>query len=85
MQISPRTTRGGRSERLDSTPGVSAYGADMMSTSTADPVLSAPRSAARSRALGPAGTIARILLGGYMVGSVIEAEIADGFTPCCGW
>ena len=35
----------------------------------------------RSRAIGPAGTAARILLGGYMLGSVIEAEIADGFTP----
>ena len=37
--------------------------------------------ARRSRAIGPAGTAARILLGGYMVGSVIEAEITNGFTP----
>ena len=35
----------------------------------------------RSRAIGPAGTIARILLGGFLVGSVIEAEITDGITP----
>jgi hypothetical protein len=35
----------------------------------------------RSRAIGPAGTVARILLGGYMVGSVIEAEVVHGFTP----
>jgi hypothetical protein len=35
----------------------------------------------RSRAIGPAGTAARILLGGYLVGSVIEAEISGGFTP----
>jgi hypothetical protein len=42
----------------------------------------APRRVAdRSRAIGPAGTAARILLGGYMVGSVIEAEITGGFTP----
>jgi hypothetical protein len=42
----------------------------------------APRGVAdRSRAIGPAGTAARILLGGYMVGSVIEAEITGGFTP----
>lgn len=42
----------------------------------------APRSVAgRSRAIGPAGTAARILLGGYMVGSVIEAELTGGFTP----
>jgi hypothetical protein len=42
----------------------------------------APRRVARrSRAIGPAGTAARILLGGYMVGSVIEAEITHGFTP----
>jgi hypothetical protein len=41
-----------------------------------------PRSTAgRSRAIGPVGTAARILLGGYPVGSVIEAEITDGFTP----
>ena len=33
------------------------------------------------RAIGPAGTAARILLGGYLVGSVIEAEISGGFTP----
>ena len=39
------------------------------------------RVARRSRAIGPAGTAARVLLGGYMVGSVIEAEITDGFTP----
>lgn len=39
------------------------------------------RVARRSRAIGPAGTAARILLGGYMVGSVIEVEIRDGFTP----
>jgi hypothetical protein len=39
------------------------------------------RMARRSRAIGPAGTAARILLGGYMVGSVIEVEIRDGFTP----
>jgi hypothetical protein len=38
------------------------------------------RMARRSRAIGPAGTAARILLGGYMVGSVIEVEIRDGFT-----
>jgi hypothetical protein len=37
--------------------------------------------ARRSRAIGPAGTAARIVLGGYMVGSVIEAEIRHGFTP----
>ena len=42
----------------------------------------APRAVAlRSRAIGPAGTAARILLGGYLVGSVIEAEITGGFTP----
>src|SRR5215207_5603384 len=42
----------------------------------------APTSAAPgSRAIGPAGTAARILLGGYLVGSVIEAEITGGFTP----
>ena len=42
----------------------------------------APRSASdRWRAIGPAGTAARILLGGYLVGSVIEAEITGGFTP----
>jgi hypothetical protein len=42
----------------------------------------APRSATRgSRAIGPAGTAARILLGGYLVGSVIEAEITGSFTP----
>jgi hypothetical protein len=35
----------------------------------------------RSRAIGPAGTAARILLGGFLVGTVIEAEITDGFTP----
>jgi hypothetical protein len=35
----------------------------------------------RSRAVGPAGTAARILLGGYLAGSVIEAEITGGFTP----
>jgi hypothetical protein len=39
------------------------------------------RVARRSRPIGPAGTAARILLGGYMVGSVIEVEIRDGFTP----
>jgi len=37
--------------------------------------------AVRSRAIGPAGTAARILLGGYLVGTVIEAEFTDGFTP----
>jgi hypothetical protein len=35
----------------------------------------------RARAIGPTGTAARILLGGYLVGSVIEAEISGGFTP----
>jgi hypothetical protein len=39
------------------------------------------RVADRSRAIGPAGTAARILLGGYLVGSVIEVEVRDGFTP----
>jgi hypothetical protein len=39
------------------------------------------RVARRSRAIGPAGTAARILLGGYVVGSVIEVEVRDGFTP----
>ena len=43
--------------------------------------LAARAVADRSRAIGPAGTAARILLGGYLVGSVIEAEITGGFTP----
>ena len=43
--------------------------------------LAARRVAGRSRAIGPAGTAARILLGGYLVGSVVEAEIADGIIP----
>jgi hypothetical protein len=43
--------------------------------------LATGHAARRSRAIGPAGTAARILLGGYMVGSVIEAEITHGFTP----
>ena len=37
--------------------------------------------ARRSRAIGPAGTIARILGGGTMVASVILAELSGGFTP----
>jgi uncharacterized membrane protein YhaH (DUF805 family) len=42
----------------------------------------APQSVAgRSRAIGPAGTVARLLVGGWMVGSVIAAEISGGFTP----
>jgi hypothetical protein len=54
------------------------------STSTAEPLLATGPSSSgthRSRAIGPAGTAARILLGGYLVGSVIEAEISAGFTP----
>jgi hypothetical protein len=43
--------------------------------------LAAGRVARRSRAIGPAGTAARVLLGGYIVGSVVEAEITHGFTP----
>ena len=35
----------------------------------------------RSRAIGPAGTVARIVGGGWMVGSVTAAEISGGFTP----
>jgi hypothetical protein len=49
--------------------------------STLETGLAPGRVAGRSRAIGPAGTAARILLGGYMVGSVIEAEITGGFTP----
>ena len=54
------------------------------STSTAEPLLATGPSSSgtrRSRAIGPAGTAARILLGGYLAGSVIEAEISGGFTP----
>jgi hypothetical protein len=50
----------------------------MMALETA---LAPGRTADRMRAIGPAGTAARILLGGYLVGSVVEAEISDGFTP----
>ena len=51
----------------------------MMSTLETD--LSPGRVVRRSRAIGPAGTAARILLGGYMVGTVVDIEIRDGFTP----
>ena len=55
------------------------------STHAAQPLpdtgISSSGTARRSRAIGPAGTAARILLGGYLAGSVIEAEISGGFTP----
>jgi hypothetical protein len=56
-----------------------------MTTSTVDhvtqPLSGATSRSDRSRAIGPAGTVARILGGGWMVGSVIAAEISGGFTP----
>src|SRR5919109_2478457 len=58
-----------------------------MTTSTVDqlsqrdPKSITASAADRSRGIGAMGTTARILLGGYLVGSVIEAEITDGFTP----
>jgi hypothetical protein len=52
-----------------------------MSITISDAEVATRSAAGRSRAIGAAGTVARILLGGYLVGSVIEAEITDGFTP----
>ena len=52
-----------------------------MTTSSLDHLTQRRAVANRSRAIGPAGTAARILLGGYLFGSVIEAEIRGGFTP----
>ncbi len=56
-----------------------------MTTSTVDhvtqPLTAAAPQRDRPRAIGPAGTIARILGGGWMVGSVTAAEISSGFTP----
>lgn len=46
-----------------------------------DAGFSSSGTARQSRAIGPAGTIARILGGGTLVGIAIEAEISGGFTP----